>query len=97
MAGDSNVQTEELSLEAHLQFAVRELLESPHLRVFARQFLSFCSVAPPASVFTLDPLQNAYNQGVQAAGMEFAAILTSVEPRSVPTLMLEELTQDGSV
>jgi hypothetical protein len=75
-----------------LQFAVRSIEGDPHLRVLVRQFLAYCSVAPPASVFDINPVQNAYNQGVQAAGMEFAAMLTSVEPRLVPTLMLEELT-----
>jgi hypothetical protein len=92
---DTSEQTEEkLDLAAHLQFAVRSIEEDQHLRVLVRHFLSFCQVLPPGSVFDLNPVQNAYNQGVQAAGLELANILTSVEPRLVPTLMLEELTND---
>ena len=94
MADDSDKETEELDLASHLQFAVRSIEEDQHLRVLVRYFLSFCGVLPVRAVFDLNPVQNAYNQGVQAAGMEFANILTSVEPRLVPTLMLEELTQD---
>lgn len=94
MADDSKEADLQLDLEAHLQFAVREIEASKHLRVLIRQFFSFCQVAPPASVFDLNPVQNAYNQGVQAAGLELASILTSVEPRLVPTLMLEELETD---
>jgi len=94
MADDSTVQTEELSLEAHLQFAVRSIEEDKHLRALVRYFLSFCRVLPPSSVFDLSPVQNGYNQGIQAAGLEFANILTSVAPRLVPALILEELAQD---
>jgi len=94
MAVDSGTPDDKLALEAHLQFAVRSIEEDQHLRVLVRYFLSFCRVLPPSGVFDLNPVQNAYNQGVQAAGLEFANILTSVEPRLVPTLMLEELAQD---
>ena len=94
MADYSTDADEKTSLEAHLQIAVREIECSVHLRVFVRQLLSFCQVSPPASVFDLNPVQNAYNQGVQAAGFELASMLTSVEPRLVPTLMLEELETD---
>lgn len=91
MAANSEAE-KQIDLAAHMQFAVRSIEEDQHLRVFVRHFLSFCNVMPPAAVFDLNPVQNAYNQGVQAAGLEFAAMLTSVEPRIVPTLMLEELT-----
>lgn len=91
---DDSTKEEKLSLEAHLQFAVRAIEADPHLRVLVRHFFYFCRVLPPSSVFDLNPVQNAYNQGVQAAGLELANILTSVEPRLVPTLMLEELTED---
>lgn len=94
MADASPAKDDELTLEAHLQFAVRSIEEDVHLRVLVRHFLAFCRVMPPGGVFDLNPVQNAYNQGIQAAGLEFANILTSVEPRIVPTLMLEELTQD---
>lgn len=94
MAEDSKQKEDELDLTAHLQFAVRAIESNQHLRVLVRHFLSMCSVSPPASVFDLNPVQNAYNQGIQAAGLMFADILTSVEPRIVPTLTLEELTQD---
>jgi hypothetical protein len=94
MAEDSTDKEDELTLEAHLRFAVRSIEEDRHLRVLVRHFLSFCGVLPPNGVFDLNPVQNAYNQGIQAAGLEFANLLTSVEPRLVPTLMLEELTQD---
>lgn len=94
MADDSTVKDDELTLEAHLQFAVRSIEEDQHLRVLIRYFLSSCNVLPVGSVFDLNPVQNAYNQGVQAAGLIFANLLTSVEPRLVPTLMLEELASD---
>ena len=94
MADDSTQRGDELDLEAHLQFAVREIEGSKHLRVLIRHFLLSCNVVPPASVFDLNPVQNAYNQGFQASGLMLADILTSVEPRIVPTLMLEELTND---
>ena len=94
MADDSEQQKEKIDLATHLQFAVRSIEEDQHLRVLVRYFLSFCRVLPPSGVFDLNPVQNAYNQGIQAAGMEFANILTSVQPRLVPTLMLEELTED---
>lgn len=94
MAEVSEQNGEKLDLTAHLQFAVRSIEEDQHLRVLVRHFLSFCGVLPPSGVFDLNPVQNAYNQGIQAAGLEFANLLTSVEPRLVPTLMLEELTQD---
>lgn len=94
MAENSENEKEEIPLEQHLQFAVRSIEEDQHLRVLVRYFLTFCRVLPPSGVFDLNPVQNAYNQGIQAAGLEFANILTSVEPRLVPTLMIEELTQD---
>ena len=94
MAEDSTQAEDKLSLEAQLQFAVRAIEADPHLRVLVRYFLANCSVMPQASVFDLNPVQNAYNQGVQAAGLMFANLLTSVEPRLVPTLTLEELTQN---
>lgn len=94
MADDSNKEEAQIDLATHLQFAVRSIEEDQHLRVLVRYFLSFCRVLPVGSVFDLNPVQNAYNQGVQAAGMEFANILTSVEPRLVPTLTLEELTEN---
>lgn len=94
MAEDSAPSDGKVSLEAHMQFAARAIEEDQHLRAFVRAFLVYCNVAPPASVFDLNPVQNAYNQGVQAAGLEFASMLTSVVPRLVPTLMLEELTSD---
>jgi hypothetical protein len=94
MAQDSATRADKLSLDAHLQFAVRAIEGDVHLRVLVRHFLSTCQAMPPASVFDLDPVQNAYNQGYQAAGLELANLLTSVEPRLVPTLILEELTPD---
>lgn len=94
MADNSKQEDASLDLEAHLQFAVRAINESQSLRVLVRHFLSICHVTPPSSVFDVNPVQNAYNQGLQAAGLFFAEILTSVDPRMVPTLMLEELTAD---
>lgn len=81
-----------LDAEAQVEFAVRAIEADPHLRFLVRRFLAYCCVAPPASVFVVEPIQNAYNQGIQAAGLELAAMLTSVSPTLVPTLMLEELT-----
>lgn len=92
MADDSTPEKEEVSLEAHLQFAVRAMVENEHVCQLIRHFLVMTNAFPPNSVFDINPVQNAYNQGYQAAGLAFAQILTSVEPRIVPTLMIEELT-----
>lgn len=91
---DDSVKDKSEDLDAHLQIAVRAIEGNESLRVFVRHFLSICHVIPPSAVFDLNPVQNAYNQGLQAAGFFFADILTSVEPRMVPTLMLEELTSN---
>lgn len=93
MAENSEADKATIDLEAHLQFAVRAIESNDSLRVLIRHFLSICRVLPPSSVFDVNPVQNAYNQGLQAAGMMLAEILTSVEPRMVPTLMLEELSE----
>ena len=92
MAENSIPEKEEVSLETHLQFAVRLIEANEHLRELVKHFLGLTGVLPPNSVFDHEPIQNAYNQGFQAAGLAFADILTSVAPRIVPTLMLEELT-----
>jgi hypothetical protein len=94
MAEDSKQEKMDKDLASELEFAVRAISADPHLRTLFRYFLSYCRVLPPASVFDLNPVQNAFNQGVQAAGLELANILTSVEPRLVPTLMIEELTDE---
>jgi hypothetical protein len=95
MADNSQTQGEDvLTLAAQLEFAVRTIESDQHLRTLVRHFLNSCRVLPPASVFDLNPQQNAYNQGYQAAGLELASILTSVAPSLVPTLMLEEITAD---
>lgn len=94
MAENSTPEEEELTLEAHLQFAVRAIEMNVHLRALVKYFLTMTNAFPPASVFDVNPVQNAYNQGYQGAGMAFAQILTSVEPRIVPTLMIEELTDE---
>jgi hypothetical protein len=92
MAQDSPVPSEEeITLEAHLQFAVRLIAGDPHLRVLVKTFLSHCNVLPPNGVFDLNPVQNAYNQGLQAAGFEFAALLTAADPALIPALLQEEL------
>lgn len=93
MAEDSP-RDDKTSLAAQLEFAVRAIEADDNLRALVKHFLSFCNVMPPASVFDLNPVQNAYNQGIQAAGLELASILTSVVPSLMPTLMLEELTAD---
>lgn len=95
MAENSKADAAQLDLAAHLQIAVREIESSQSLRVLVRHFLSICRVTPPSSVFDVNPVQNAYNQGLQASGLFFADILTSVEPRMVPTLMLEELATNA--
>lgn len=83
-------KAKEAEAHARLVFAVREIEASPSLRHFVRQYLGFCGVLFPTSVFTTDPALNAYNQGVQAAGVEFARMLTSVAPHLWPALQLEE-------
>ena len=92
MAENSEQPQEKMALESHLEFAVRAIAGDEHLRELVRHFLDMTNAFPPASVFDVNPVQNAYNQGYQAAGLAFAQILTSVEPRIVPTLMIEELT-----
>lgn len=94
MAEHSKDADELADLAAHIEAAVQEISASVSLRRFVRYFLGLTNVAPANSVFDTNQAQNAYNQGYQAAGMELAAILTSVEPRLVPTLLLEELTQN---
>jgi hypothetical protein len=94
MAENSTTEQEELTLEAHLQFAVRIIEADVHLRELVKHFLNMTNAFPPNSVFDVNPVQNAYNQGYQSAGFAFAQILTSVEPRLVPTLMIEELTDE---
>jgi len=88
---DESQGEDKLTREAHIEFAVREIEASPHLRFFVRDFLRFCHVLPPSSVYDVDPRQNAKNQGVQEAGLEFCNMLTSAAPHIVPALMLEEL------
>ena len=97
MAQDSEITDAKMDLDAHLHFAAQAIRENSSLRVMIRHFLSACHVSPPSSVFDVNPTQNAYNQGLQAAGLFFAEILTSVDPRMVPTLMLEELTSNEDV
>ncbi len=95
MAEDSTkADNQAKGLASQLEFAVRAIQADDNLKVLVRHFLGYCNVMPPASVFDLNPVQNAYNQGIQAAGLELASILTSVEPSLVPSLMLEELTAD---
>lgn len=96
MAQDSQTSGEDdkLTAAAHIEFAVREIESSPHLRFFIRSFLNFCHVLPPASVYDVDPRQNAKNQGVQEAGFELCNMLTSAAPHLVPALMLEELINE---
>ena len=91
MAQDSEqLDKDELTDAARLEFAVRAIERDPNLRFFCRSFLSFCHVIPLSSVFDLDPRQNAYNQGIQAAGMEFARMLTSAAPLLMPALQIED-------
>ena len=85
---------DKLTREAHIEFAVREIEASPHLRFFVREFLRLCHVLPPSSVYDVDPRQNAKNQGVQEAGLEFCNMLTSAAPHIVPALLFEELKND---
>jgi len=92
MAQPSTTQAEEVSAEARLQFAVRAIEKDPNLRFFLRQFLTFCNVLPPSSVYHPEDRQNAYNQGVQAAGFELSRMLTSAAPLLWPALLLEEMT-----
>jgi hypothetical protein len=95
MAQDSPVASEEeITLEAHLQFAGRLIAGDRHLRVLVKTFLAHCNVLPPNGVFDVNPVQNAYNQGLQAAGFEFAALLTSADPALIPALLQEELTSN---
>lgn len=92
MAQDSDtINTEEMSNEARLTFAVRAIERDPNLRFFARVFLQHCSALIPNSVYDADPAQNVYNQGVQAAGIEFARMLTQGSPLLIPALLVEEL------
>ncbi len=84
----------EKALQAQIEFAVREIAASQNLRQLVRQFLSMTRASPVSSVWDVNPAQSSYNSGYQAAGIAFAEILTSVEPSLIPTLMLEELTDE---
>lgn len=97
MAQDSQEGfSEELSAASRMAFAVRAIESDANLRWFLRQFFSFCHVIPQSGVFDLDPRQNAYNQGVQAAGMELARMLTSAAPLLMPALLIEEMREDAT-
>lgn len=91
VANSNKAKDKDDDLAAQLSFAVRAIRSDSNLRALVRHFLSICRAMPPASVFDLDPRQNAYNQGYQAAGLELAALLTAEDPTLVPSLMLEEL------
>lgn len=93
MAEDSKKE-EKFSQAAHLEFAVREIMASAHLRAFFRHFFSYTNSVPANSVFDQNPIQNAYNQGYQAAGLSVAEIFNSVEPQLIPALLMEELTDE---
>ena len=94
MAQDSDSPKENLDLSAaaRLEFAVREIEQSANLRFFFREFLSFCGVLHPSSVFDPDPRIGAYNAGVHGAGVEIARMLTSAAPLLLPALMIEDMT-----
>lgn len=96
MAAPSTEETdEELTIEARLQFAARTIAGDQNLRTLVKIFLSRCNVLPPNGVFDLNPVQNAYNQGYQAAGYEFASMLTTAVPQLMPALLLEELAANA--
>lgn len=95
MAENSIKSDGQLTLDAHLQFAVRSIEGDPHLRVLVRHYLAVCSSLQPSSVFDQNPIQNAYNQGYQAAGIEFASMLTAVVPNLIASLLHEETSQDA--
>ena len=87
---------DELTEKARLEFAIREIEQSVNLRFLLRHYLSFCGVLHPTSVFSAEPILNAYNQGIHAAGVELARILTSAAPLLLPALQIEELNDDQS-
>lgn len=91
---DNSKTDKEVDLQARIEFAVREIVASQNLRQLVRQFLLTTRACPASSVWDINPVQASYNAGFQAAGLAFADILTSVEPSLIPTLMLEELTDD---
>lgn len=82
-------QSGEAELSSRLALAVQTIAQNADLRLFVRDFLSYCHTLFPSDLYDRDPIQTAYNQGVHAAGVEFARRLASV-PGLWPTLLLEE-------
>lgn len=84
--------SDEPSLDiARLQSVVRSFEADADLRWFLREFLTQCSLLPPASIFHHDPITHAYNAGLQAAAMQLLGMLDKVEPAFWPRLQLEHL------
>lgn len=88
---------EGLESSARIALAVRAVERDEHLRFFLRRFLSTCGVLPQQSVFTTDQLQNAFDQGMQAAGLHLVGMLSSSNKLLWPQLQLEEMTDEPPV
>jgi hypothetical protein len=82
---------DETSEHARLSFAVRACEHDENLRFLLRLYLRQVNVLPQQSMFDNDPLQNAFNQGRQAAGLELIQLLSSVSPHLWMAIQLEEM------
>lgn len=95
MAQELDQQTDkELEHSAKVAFGVRAIERDQNLRYLIRLHLRTLSCLPGSSVFSPDPIQNAYEQGRQAAGIDLIALLTSVVPMLWPALQLEEMQDE---
>ena len=90
MAQDSSTKEEEAKEVAQLTLAVRAIERDPNLRFLFRQILTHCHILPLSSVFDVNPVQSAYNQGVQDVGITISNMLTSVAPLLIATLSIED-------
>lgn len=80
--------------EAKIALAVRAMQSDPSVRYLLRLHLRSLSCMPQSGVFSTDPLQNAFDQGKQAAGLELVSILTQVDAMFWPALQIEEFNDE---
>lgn len=96
MAQDSDKEDEKShqEIEAKLSLAVRAIERDENLRFLLRVLLRNLGTLPQQSVFSPDPIQNAFDQGRQSAGLELVQIITAQVPMLWPALQMEEMTSE---
>lgn len=95
MAQELDPKTEtEREHSAKIAFGVRAIERDPNLRYLVRLHLRSLACLPFGSVFSPEPVQNAFDQGRQAAGLELISLITSVAPMLWPALQLEEMQDE---